>query len=201
MIRIFPLIASALLAVMVMSLPAHAAGEAAAKAVVQDITEEIVDAIRTTEGDRDARQAAFEHIFDRRADVSAIGRFVAGRYWRGASQADQQDYLDAYKDFIAFSYAAKISSYSGETISVGRVIDAGSKGLIVKSSIKRGNGAPPVSVDWRLKDRGGSLKVIDMIVERVSLAVTQRSEFQSQLRQSGGSLPQLTRNLRHRMGG
>jgi len=199
--RLISLLASAFLTLSLLIAPAHAAGEGEAKAVVESITDEIVNALKTTEGNRDARQSAFEQIFDNRADVGAIGRFVAGRYWRGASKADQQEYLDAYKDFIAFSYAAKMSGYSGETIAVGRVIDAGKKGLIVKSSIKRGNGAPPVSVDWRLKKRGSTLKVIDMIVERVSLAVTQRSEFQSHLRKSGGDLAKLTEVLRQRMGG
>lgn len=199
--RLKSIAAFAALAFLLIPAPAHAAGEAAAKAVVESITGDIIETLKSTEGNHRARQAAFERLFGDRADVNAIGRFVVGRYWRKASSADQQDYLDTYKGFIAFSYAQKISSYSGETISVGRVIDAGSKGLIVKSSIHRGNGAPPISIDWRLKQRDGGLKIIDMIVERVSLAVTQRSEFQSRLSQSGGSLSMLTRDLRQRMGG
>jgi len=193
--------AAVFISIVGLATPGWTAELKAAKELVENISQEVVSALTNTEGDSRARQAAFEQIFDNRADISAIGRFVVGRYWRSASKADQQAYLETYKDFIAFSYAEKISSYSGEVISVGRVIDAGSKGMIVKSHINRGAGAPPISIDWRLKDRNGDLKVIDMIVERVSLAVTQRSEFQSRLAHSGGDLSMLTRELRQRMGG
>ena len=50
----------------------------------------------------------------------------------------------------------------------------------------------PIRVDWRVR-RG---KVIDVIVEGVSMSVTQRSEFASIIQRNGGKVSALINHLK-----
>ena len=53
-----------------------------------------------------------------------------------------------------------------------------------------------VSVDWRVRERGGSMKILDVIVEGVSMSVTQRSDFSSVIQRGGGNVDVLLDHLR-----
>jgi phospholipid transport system substrate-binding protein len=55
--------------------------------------------------------------------------------------------------------------------------------------------APPVAVDWRVRQRGSQDKVIDVAVEGVSMSVTQRQEFASVIQRGGGQIEALLQGV------
>ena len=57
-------------------------------------------------------------------------------------------------------------------------------------------GAENIRVDWRLR-KAGSFKIIDIMVEGVSMVITQRADFASVI-QSRGGIPGLIEMLRQR---
>ena len=57
-------------------------------------------------------------------------------------------------------------------------------------------GGAPARVDWRVRGAPGAYKIIDVVVEGISMVVTQRSEFASVIRRGGGRLDSLTTQLR-----
>ena len=71
-------------------------------------------------------------------------------------------------------------------------------GSVVSSEIVRPNGAPPAKVDWLLTQHDGAYKISDVIVEGVSMAVTQRSEFASVIQRHGGQVQGLITALRQK---
>ncbi len=60
----------------------------------------------------------------------------------------------------------------------------------------RGPGTPSVRVDWRVRGDAGTYKVVDIIIEGASMVITQRDEFASVIRRSGGNLQGLLARLR-----
>jgi phospholipid transport system substrate-binding protein len=146
------------------------------------------------------RDARFRALFDQDFDVPAIARFVLGRYWRIATPAQQQEFVRLFADYTALAYSNRLAAYSGETLRV-----TGSQpepdGPIVTSEIIRPNGAPPTKVDWRLSPADGTYKITDVIVDGISMAVTQRSEFASVIQRHGGQLQGLLSLLRQRTEG
>ena len=60
----------------------------------------------------------------------------------------------------------------------------------------RGQGRPSVRVDWRVRGDDGTYKVVDVIIEGASMVITQRDEFASVIRRSGGNLEGLLARLR-----
>jgi len=147
--------------------------------------------------DPTSRVARFRHLFSEDFDVPGIARFVLGRYWRVATEPQQQEFVKLFADYIALAYSNRLAEYSGETLQV-----TGSRpapdGSVVSSEIVRPNGAPPAKVDWLLTQHDGVYKISDVVVEGVSMAVTQRSEFAAVIQRNGGQVQGLITVLRQK---
>ena len=65
------------------------------------------------------------------------------------------------------------------------MVDAGRKGILVRTPVQV-PGGQPISVGWLVSDRGGRIEIVDIVIEGVSMVVTQREQiaamFQSHAR-------------------
>ena len=146
---------------------------------------------------RAERLARFRQLFQADFDGPGIARFVLGRYWRSASEQEQQEYLKLFEDYVVFVYGTRLSSFNGETFKVrGSRID--DSGTIVSTDIISPKGDAPIKVDWRLITDHGSFKINDVIIEGISMLVTQRSEFASVIQRHGGQVGELLAMMRER---
>jgi phospholipid transport system substrate-binding protein len=130
-------------------------------------------------------------------EIEAISRFVVGRGWSEASEGDRSEYLHAYEDYIVRTLAQRLSAYGGETLDVGTVKPMSGGDLLVASTLARPAGiGAPIKLDWRIRPSANGFRIVDLIVEGLSLVVTQRDEFAGMLRTGG--LPALVKTLRQR---
>jgi len=53
-----------------------------------------------------------------------------------------------------------------------------------------------VKVDWRVRNSNGTLQIIDVVIEGVSMSLTQRSDFSSVIQRGGGNVEALLEHLR-----
>ncbi len=143
------------------------------------------------------RAAAFRGLLLRDFDVDAIGRIVLGRYWRRATPTQRAEYLRLFQEFIVAIYASRLSKYSGETLQV-TAARPGKRDIVVVKSLILVSGRAPVQIDWLVRSAGGAQRVIDVVVEGVSMAITQRSEFAAIIQSSGGKVEGLLAALRAR---
>ncbi|MEM6604050.1 MAG: ABC transporter substrate-binding protein [Pseudomonadota bacterium] len=166
---------------------------------VEKLGEKVIKAINDNSNDFQARQNAFENIFRDNANVPKIARFVAGKAWRSSDDVTKSDYIDAYRSYMAFTYAARINNFDDQMLEVGRVKDIGRAGFLVKTNIISNNSVqPPVVLTWQLSDKDNALKVTDLKVENISMSLTQRSEFSSILAKNNNDLAKLTDILKKR---
>ena len=133
------------------------------------------------------KQARFRELFRAYFDCPGIARFVLGRYWRNASAEEQQEFVRLFEDYVAFVYTARLSNLGGETFRVRGSRSDGDAVILSTDVISPGN-APPLRIDWRLITDNGAYKINDIIVEGVSMMVTQRSEFASVVQRNGGQV-------------
>jgi phospholipid transport system substrate-binding protein len=98
------------------------------------------------------------------------------------------------------AYANRFSEYSGDDVQVKITGDRAESETshIVSSQVLRPN-APPVHVDWRVHKQGNDYKIVDVDVEGVSMALTQREEFASVIQRNGGTVAGLTQALEQRI--
>lgn len=141
-----------------------------------------------------AKKQTFRRLLSQNFDMATIGRFALGRYWRIASPQQQQDYLRLYEKMIIDVYTSRFNRYSGQTFRVrGNRIDE--SGDVVVNSVVEGGGSP-VAVDWRVRPKGGAYRIIDVMVEGISMAVTQRNDFAAVIQQGGGTIDALIAYLK-----
>ena len=142
----------------------------------------------------------FKLMLGENFDLPAIGRFVLGRWYNVATPAEQTEYQSLFTKMVERIYIDRFSLYSGETFTMtGTRADTGADS-IVSTQIVRPNG-PPVNVDWRVRKQadGKSFKIVDVIVEGVSMSVTQRAEYSSVIQRGGGNLESLLKMMRDKV--
>ena len=76
-----------------------------------------------------------------------------------------------------------------------RAQDAGDKGVLVSTSVVR-PGREPIAVDWQVSERSGQPKVVNLIIEGVSMLTNERTEVRAMLEASGGSLDKLIATMK-----
>jgi len=143
------------------------------------------------------RQARFRQLFHDQFDGAGIARFVLGRYWRSAGAEEQQEFVKLFENYVAFVYTARLANLGGQTFKIrGSRSDGG--GVIVSTDVISPGSTSPLRIDWRLVNDSGGYKINDIIVEGISMAVTQRSEFASIMQRGGGQLRGLIAMMREK---
>jgi phospholipid transport system substrate-binding protein len=143
------------------------------------------------------KQARFRELFHSDFDCPGLARFVLGRYWRTASEEEQKEFVQLFEDYVVFVYAGRLSNLGGETLKV-RGSHSDGNGVIVSTDVISPGAASPLRIDWRLVAENGAYKISDVIVQGVSMAVTQRSEFASVVQRNGGQVRGLIAMMREK---
>lgn len=177
---------------MVGASPARALDEGAARSHVEATVNEVLTLVRSGGGPA-AKAPQLRQIMEMRAALPQIARFSAGRAWTEMNADQQRRFSDAFANYLASVYARRFEEYSGQQVTVGRVVDAGNKGLLVQSSVS-GSGQPVV-VEWLVSDRGGSVQIADIVIEGVSMLLSQREEIANMLASRGNDIEQLIQAL------
>lgn len=179
---------------------ALAASPQAATSFIKTLGSEAISVLADKSKTQADREAAFRKLFVQSFDIDAISQFVLGRYWRTATETQRAEYQKLFQSFIVSSYAAKLGQYSGEKFIVRDARNEPDGDSVVPSQVERTDGGPPVKVEWRLKGPDDAPKIIDVVVEGVSMAVTHRSEFASVIQNNGGNVDALLTALKKRAG-
>ncbi len=187
-----------LLATMTGLRPAAAAPSADnARAMIQTVGAEVLDVLR--DGSLSDQQK-FDRLVDLLSgpiDLDLVGRLILGRYWRTASDQQRAEYLKLFRAFALDTLASKLHVYKGQDFEVTGAKPVSDNDVLVSSNILSNDG-PPLAIDWRLRARDGDgFVAIDVIVEGISMIVTQRSEFGSVIERHG--FDALLDELRHRI--
>jgi len=169
-----------------------------ASAFVGNLADEVIKILQNKSFDKDVRVRELAKVFLEGFDVRAIGMFVLGAYARNATENVRQEYLGVFKDYVVQTYAARFNSYAGEAFTVTKATADGETGAWVFSEIGK-SGEEPVEVQWRVRKSAEVYKIVDVVVEGVSLLVTQRSEFAAVLQRNNGNVTALTGLLRDKI--
>ncbi len=142
------------------------------------------------------RADRFRRLFVASFDMPEIGRFALARYWRSTSPEQQQQFLSLFEDIAVLTWAQRFKEYNGETLDALAAMPDGERGWVVDSRILRKQG-PPIAVQWRLR-RGEDerFRVVDIVVESVSMAITHRSDYGAALQSNGGKMDGLFATMR-----
>lgn len=133
-------------------------------------------------------------------DLHYIGRFVLGINYRSATPAQREEYFMLFEKMLENIYSDRFDNYSGETLTTLGLRAVSDTDSIVTGKVQRNDGAPPVQIEWRIRSRDTGCKIIDILVEGVSMSLTQRQEFNSYIQQNAGSFEALLAEMRRKYG-
>lgn len=173
--------------------PAHAQATAQAQSLVNGLSAELVQLVNSGRSDSQIL-SSFETILAKYADLTAIGASVLGPPWRGASAAQKQAFVKAFSHYLSRRYGKQFRDYKNAQIKVTGAKDGGRVGVLVNSQVVR-PGQETVSVDWQISSQSGSPKVVNLVIEGVSMLASERANMGSMLDAAGGSLDKLIAQL------
>lgn len=168
-----------------------------AEAFIQGLGDKAILSLTDQKLARPIREKRLREILTEGFDLPTIGKFAMGRYWKTATEAERKEYLGLFEKMVVQTYTSRFEEYSGEVFKVLGSMPVGTDDILVASQILPKDG-PALSVDWRVRMKDGKYKVIDAMVEGISMSVTQRSDFASVIDSGGGKVEALIETLRKR---
>lgn len=166
---------------------------------VQNLGSHAISIIANKKMSPEQRNGEFSKIMNDSFDLKTIGRFVIGRTWNSATPAQQQEYMDLFKALIIKTYGNRLTLYTGEGFEVIGARAESEMDTTVNSQITHPDGSKPTLIDWRIRTKDGKMGVIDVVVEGVSLSVTQRQEYTSIIQNNGGQIDALLKEMRNEL--
>lgn len=172
---------------------------AKATAMVENLTKEGIEKIINSTSSQEEKNKVFKQLFTENLDLDFIGKYVLGRYWRTASAQQRKEFIDLYKEFNVQTWSKRFDEFKGKKFVFNGTGAANNPNQIyVNTSVPVPDGKP-IDVKWRVYEHNGKLKIIDIIIENVSLAQTARNEYTSYIAKSPKGVEGLLENLRSKI--
>ncbi|WP_354537516.1 ABC transporter substrate-binding protein [Roseovarius sp. MBR-6] len=175
------------------ALPALALTEARARALIDQVVSDINGVIST--GKPLSRMVSdFERIFSRYADVNIIARSTLGADANRASASQLRAYTEAFRGYVARKYGKRFNEFIGGRIEVQGVRQV--KSWHEVKSIAYLRGESPFEVNFLVSDRSGKDLFFDMIIEGISLRLSERTEIGAMLDRRNGDINALIEDIK-----
>lgn len=142
------------------------------------------------------RQENFRQILNQAMDMELIAGLVLGPYRRRVSEQQLATFRRLFEENIVQNYAWRFRDYNSSRFSIIGFRDTGRESLIVETEVITGEAQTPVRVGWRVRKTNDQFRIIDILVENISMMVTQRDDYVAVLRANGGDMDYLMDALR-----
>ncbi len=135
-------------------------------------------------------------IAERSVDISGIGMYALGKHKKTMSEDQKIKYKKLFKSYFLKSFSSRLVDYTDPKINVISQKKINDKYTIVNSILEATSKRPKVKIDWRIYTKNPDNPLIrDLIVEGLSLARTQKEEFNSVIQNNDGDLDALFKTL------
>jgi phospholipid transport system substrate-binding protein len=148
--------------------------------VVRRLGDEVLAVLKDKSLSNDEKRARIMEIAKRGVDFDTLARLVLARNWSRLSPEEQAAFREEFRQHLSVTYGKSVDSYKNEEMVITGDREEARGDWTVKTKIVRG-GPDDISVDYRLRQTDGEWKIIDFIVEGVSMVGNFRSQFQDLL--------------------
>jgi phospholipid transport system substrate-binding protein len=167
-----------------------------ATAFVKDISDKLVSAFNDPGSTEDKRRILTQ-IIDLAVDVDGTARFCLGRFWRQASQAQQQRFVMLFRQLLFSDFTENPDEYQGIRLTVGPSRQQDENELV--SILAERPASPASSFEWMISDSNGNPKIIDVYADGISLRLTQRVDYASYLTHNNNSIDALLNAMQNQV--
>jgi len=165
---------------------------------VMEMTTEAINTLTDNSTSQNEKESQFGRLFDKNFDVPSISRFVLGKYWKQATLDQKKNFIKAFRNYVVKTYSSRFNEYAGEQLKLLNFENQSNPKIFLVHTILEIKNSPVIKVDWKIGKKKDRYVILDIIIEGISLAVTQRSEFVSVIDQNGGSVDKLISLLKEK---
>ena len=136
-------------------------------------------------------------IGENSVDIDGIGFYSLGKHRKNLNDEQKDEYRKIFRKYFLKSFSTRLVEYKEAKIIVISEDIKSEKYTIVKSKLMATSNRPEISIEWRVYTKDPSKPLIrDLIIEGLSLARTQREEFNSIIMNNGGDISALFTSLK-----
>ncbi len=167
-----------------------------AERFVLELAARVLAVLRDPSLDERSKLARVDRLTAGAFDLDRTARIALGRHWKTAPEDQRREFAALFKEYVLTSYGRRFHQFADRMFRVTGTAPAGDDTIV--AGLVEG-GATPIRLDWRLARSGEEWRVLDLMVEGVSLLVTFRNEFAAVIERHGGQLAGLLDELRQRV--
>lgn len=166
---------------------------------VREVTSDGIEEIINANVSQKVKDERFEKLFNSSLDLDFIGQFVLGRYWRTATPEQRRAFIKVYRELNIKTWSARFDEFKGKSfVFTGSTPSTSKNQVFINSTVSMGEGEP-AKVVWRVKQSGNNFKIVDIIIENVSLAITARNEYTAFIKNHNGDIDALIKDLQQKV--
>ena len=129
-------------------------------------------------------------------DIKGIGFYTLGSKRKTLNDDQKSKYSELFEQYFLKSFSSRLAEYSNPEINVYNKEKLNENYTIVNSTLKATDERPEIKIDWRIYTKIADKPLIrDLIIEGLSLARTQKEEFNSVLQSNEGDINALFKTL------
>ena len=165
-----------------------------AEAYIQNLSNQIIFII---ENDLviEKKQKQLLGLFKENASILTISRAALGSKWRTLNNSDKKRFTNAFTTYLVKKYGKQFEEFNGAKLITERSIDAGKRGVLVSTRLIM-PATSPISVKWQVWQKNGAFKLIDIIIEDISMLTMEREEIKNRLSFHNGNINSLIQDLK-----
>ncbi|WP_440937638.1 MlaC/ttg2D family ABC transporter substrate-binding protein [Candidatus Pelagibacter sp.] len=147
---------------------------------------------------KDERIVELKKIAADTVDIKGIGFYSLGKHRKNLSEEKIKEYSEVFHEYFMTSFSSRLAEYSNPIIEVNSKEKINENYTIVSSTLVATEKRPEIKIEWRIYTKNPDKPLIrDLIIEGLSLARTQKEEFNSIIQGADGNIDALLKNLKN----
>ncbi len=161
-----------------------------AKSFIEKVASDVINGIINTDKSRDAKIKELRAILTANLDMDKISKLVLSRNWNTATEAQKKEFLSVFTSVNVLTWVDRFEEFKGNNIDILNAEPSQKEGqYFVNSSILFAG--EKTSIAWRVEKSANCFKVIDIVVQGVSMLQTYRNEYSSVIANSANGIDDL----------
>ena len=152
--------------------------------------------ILSEEISKENKMLKLQEIAKDTVDIKGIGFYTLGPTRKIINEDQKSKYAKLFEKYFLKSFSSRLAEYTNPEIDVYGKKVLNKNYTIVNSTLKATNERPEIKIDWRVYTKNTEVPLIrDLIIEGLSLARTQKEEFNSVLQSNNNDINELFKTL------
>ena len=146
---------------------------------------------------REEKISKLKIIAKETVDIQGVGFYSLGSARKNLDDEQKDTYSNLFENYFLKSFSSRLAEYTNPEIEVKNKQILNNNYTIVNSVLIATDDRPEVKIDWRVYTKNPDDPLIrDLIIEGLSLARTQKEEFNSILNSNDGNINSLFKILK-----